>query len=193
MSSFITIAHFDLANFISKNENINVVHLYLGQPSSIQQLNTSGSQWMDCAWSTNDLPVKIPWTNKHTYTLVDYHFEELKYTYDLENDGQRACQTTFLEECVMSPWYAVGLREETLPAHRFPCTKDIHAKTKIKRTIYTLSNRLYFYVDEDMEDEKNTMLYFRYQHASNVDIVKQSQDFQRAISSLRFLRPGGNR
>lgn len=168
-----------LSYVLTPETNVVLIHLCNASKFPVQS-----SMCIDYGLNDKDLPETIPWNNRHTHSIVEYYHQELRYTYDKSNDGQKTTQTIFQKDVFDAPWYMVGLREETLPPHRFPCTKDIAHKTYIDRTIYTLSNRLFCYLDTYPE-EGIRHLYFRYQHSPNVDIAKHEGDLQRAIRLLK--------
>jgi hypothetical protein len=119
-------------------------------------------------------------------TLTNYYYKDMCYTYDMTNDGQRVTTRTFVkDEKHRSGIYVLCLNEETLPSHRFPCVQDMSNKTSIQRRSYRINNRVYLNHDVVYEDDSITdSLYFKYNHAPQVDLKQIQNDIDRALCVL---------
>lgn len=124
------------------------------------------------------------WNVVQTTQMQMYCHRDLSYSYDMSTDGQRCVRQTWIKDMFVDDhFYVVGCQEDVLPCHRFPSTREVVHETKITRQVYRMNNRICLYHDYD-EVENMSYVYFRYQHAENVDITKMNQDMGNAMRKL---------
>lgn len=165
---------------IINDSRINLIELYIC-PEEVRADDHKICVGRSTAVSLN-MRSSIPYSVQN---LKIYHYRDLTYIYDLDNDGQRTIRKLAQKEdftCGRNI-YCVASIEEVIPTHRFPSTQDITHTEVIKRKSYRLNNRMYFIHDED--DTGMHYYYFRYQHSDNVDIRKMQADFDRAFKQIR--------
>lgn len=159
-------------------ESGNTVEVYFC-PERLEQQ----SPILSCGWSyLPRLPTKA-FKNRLDQELVEYCHRDITYVYDTSNDAQRVLQRNCLTEKIYDKEYLLVLQEETLPAHRFPCTTEIHAKKTYRKVQYKYNNRIFFQVDK--EDNDQYTLYLRYNHAYNVDLEKMNEDWNLIYRQLQ--------
>ena len=115
----------------------------------------------------------------------------------MANDGQRVSKRTYIKDMATATqanpqMYVLGIKEDTLPSHRFPCTNEIAHKNTTKRVSYRINNRMFLCVDtEHTEHPENThdtqdteatsYMYIKYNHSPQVDLKKMQSDVERTI------------
>jgi hypothetical protein len=123
--------------------------------------------------------------------LVEYSRNSLAYSYDLSNDGQRNVTLhTQLDRLGRRDYTLLGL-EEALPAHRFPCTREIDRVAHIRRDVYRVHHRLAMHIDRVREagGSEYTLIYFKYTHGPQVDLPAVLQQLRVAVGRVvRALR-----
>jgi len=158
-------------------ENVNTIEVYFCP----EKLNSSGNIFA-CGW--NQLP-RLPtkaFKNRMDQVMVEYSHRDISYLYDMSNDSQKVIQRNCILDTAAEHIYTLALCEETLPAHRFPCTMDINEKKKYHKVSYKYNNRIFFHVEKDETDIYT--LFLRYQHAYNVDLEKMNEDWKMVYQQL---------
>ena len=120
----------------------------------------------------------------HEAVFTNYFFKNMCYVYDMANDGQRVVKRSFVKDNIYTyssfNLVALGIKEDTLLSHRFPCGNDIAHKNKITRTSYRINNRM-FLCREKEDGSQNDYVYIRYNHSPQVDLKKMQADLERVI------------
>lgn len=130
-------------------------------------------------------------------TYVNYHYNNLCYTYDMTSDAQKVTHLTFYKDSSMHiirsttsvRVYATCMKEDTLPSHRFPCTREMTHKSTVHRTSYRVNNRLFLHHDRVVDDDDNDpteYMYLRYNHVPQVDLVKLQNDIDHVLNTTCF-------
>lgn len=159
---------YELSDLIK--DNVNVIEAYFCPE------NVKDEKILSCGWDAiPNLPIHS-FKNRVDYNIVEYNHRDIVYIYDTSNDSQKVIQRNCVFDKIIDNVYIVALNEETLPTHRFPCTKDISHKEKFKKIYYKYNNRIFFHIEED--EVKKYTLSLRYNHAYNVDLVKMSEDWK---------------
>lgn len=195
---------FDIAELIDGCQHVNCVEIYMcpNIPS-----NTSPNQ-NAIPVKLDDLATKIRLSRglgAGTKTsFVNYQFRNMCYTYDRTSDAQKVTHRTcykdydnhIIRKASSVRLYAISVKEDTLPCHRFPCTRDIVHKSIVNRTSYRINNRLFLHhetvedVDADVNHKKESYMseymYLRYNHAPQVDLVKIQQDIEHVLNTTCF-------
>lgn len=139
-------------------------------------------------------------------SFLNYHYRDMCYTYDRTSDAQRVTQRTYcndhdthiIRKSTSVRLYAICFKEDTLPTHRFPCTRELAHKSMVTRTSYRVNNRLFLHHEtvEDMNEQnegidncagsESEYMYLRYNHAPQVDLVKTQQDIDHVLNTMCF-------
>jgi hypothetical protein len=160
------------------SENTNVVEIYICPTTVV----FDGKFTVQVGWH-EPIVLGTGIGSPTVQEIKEYYHRDLVYTYDIANDGQRAFRRLVQNERASGN---MCFMEETIPSHRFPCTKDIAHETTIVRRSYRVNNRMFFIHDRD--PEQNNYYYLRYQHSDNVDIKKMNLDFQKICGYLRKIK-----
>ena len=171
---------FDLSSVLAPE--VSVVEVFV-----LPQHRTRGESedTIRIGWTGAKIPIIPPfWNVVQTSQIQIYCHRDLSYSYDIATDGQRCVRQTWCKDRFIDDnFYVVGFQEDVLPCHRFPSTREIVHETNILRQVYRMNNRICLHQDFD-EKENTSYLYFRYQHAENVDITKMNQDLGNAMRKL---------
>ena len=166
------------------NESVNNLCIYINNPTKTENIHINND---DCTIQTYLSQIY----GEGTITeLIEYHAMDLIYSYNIANDGQRVYRKILKKFSTKEGIYSYD--DETLPAHRFPCTDDIIYKSKIKRISYRINNRIYIHYDqESIQDSTDDIiykyLYISYKHSDNVDLKKINTDINKAYRTLRRM------
>lgn len=166
------------------NDSINNLCIYINNPNKPENIHINNDDsYIQTYLSQN--------CNEGTITeLIEYHIMDLIYSYNIANDGQRVYRKLLKKFNTKEGIYSYD--DETLPAHRFPCTDDIDYKCNIKRISYRINNRIYIHYDQETiytndDDITYKYLYISYKHSENVDLKKINIDIGKAYRILRRM------
>ena len=174
------------------SDQVNTIDIYLSPILLPRELGRAVND-LQIGW---DKPIVIPHTAGWGYgtkqNLVEYHYQDICYTYDLENDAQRAIRRNMIRDSTDGRFYIQAYQEESIPAHRMPAVRQIDARIQIRRAGFRINNRIHIHVDTEINDNSDvgrghTYLYIRYHHAENVDTKKMQADLGGTIAKLRRL------
>ena len=151
----------------SSREPINLIEIYAISPKSPDKLK------------------HITMGSPTSTVITEFHTQDMIYSYDKMNDAQRVTRRKCHITRDTHAHNKFGLYEDVLPTHLFPCTDEILHKTTIQRTVYRVNNRMFIYVDIEIEpDCENTYVYIRYNHTDNIDLVKMELDLNRILPAI---------
>ena len=150
----------------------------IGTVSTVQSVAA-----VNVGWSVTDALTFLNKLNiSSKVSFYDMFYQDLIYSYDMKTDGQKVVKRQTIADKLNGRYYILKVREDVLPAHRFPCTPVIQ-KEIVNRTIYRMNNRLSLtYETQDSSD--TCVIYFTYNHSPNVDLRKIQYDLQKTLFTL---------
>lgn len=134
------------------------------------------------AWKA---PPSVPraW-RKTQQKCVEYTKKNMVYAYDVATDGQRLTVHRVLDEQRAGRLRIVYGAEDVLPAHRFPCAREMDDVAYVERDVYKVGHRVSFVVDR-FKDGGDYVAYFKYTHSPQVDAPRMLAALNEAVAGVR--------
>lgn len=160
-----------LEEILDGSPNTNIVEIYICPKKAPGAL----APWLNVRWPKEpEFLAKFPPGN-HQETQ-EFHYKDLCYTYDLNNDSQRVTRRIVQKDVLNGSFYTISFQEDVVPVHRFPCVTDMSIIKKVSRVNYRINNRLSL-----VHDQTEGTTYFTYHHSPQMDLHKAQFDLQKML------------
>jgi hypothetical protein len=170
--------HIDIGKYISGDDNINLIELYLINNKSNNTVNVTISDKIDKL-------VDNIYKKSRTEKYKSYIHKERVYTYELSNDNQYVYTKIKKQLDIIDNVLVISSKHDKQPNYTFPCTNDIDNICEYTIKEYKISNRLSVIIRYDYEGgETIKTLYVEYKHSQNVDTDKINEQINKIFIKL---------
>ena len=169
--------HPKMETILGSDASINVIESYILPPAPSIHPTIIQIGWKTCPVTILKAFSRYP---QQSMDLKEYHYRDLVYSFDLSSDQQKLVCRRLKNEATTPTRYTIGIFEDVLPSHRYPCSTETTHDSVVSKTSYKINNRIQLI--HDVIDGTSHVLYIRYQHSPNVDMTKMQSDFDRAVS-----------
>lgn len=195
---------------LGSDPSINIIETYICPSQQSSDLNSSVFR---IGWDQPPVQILNAFSKypQQTVEQKEYAFRDLVFTFDLASDQQKLVSRHLKYESrlrlpEMKPTlrpstnptsnttpipnhYTIGLFEDVLPPHRYPCTTENTYDVRVTKTSYKINNRMHLIHELTQQpvreySDPSHVIYIRYHHSPNVDLVKIQADYDKTLQII---------